>query len=134
MSKVHFINMGEDKLKLVPILVGVGVVAVSALIAKILLDMKKKKITLVDPNVKYALELKERQDLSHDTRLFRFALPSSEHCLGLPIGQVIVTSQWTILVSHWSIFVNLVSHWSAHLPVREDQWQPRGEAVHPDLQ
>ena len=120
--------MGEDKLKLVPVLVGVGVVAASALLAKYLLDMKKKKkVTLEDQNVKYALELKERQDLSHDTRLFRFALPSSEHCLGLPIGQVIV-------VSHWSIFVNLASPWSAHLPVREDQWQPRGEAVHPDLQ
>ena len=105
MSKVNFINMAEDKLKLVPILVGVGVVAVSALIAKVLLDMKKKKkVTLVDPNVKYALELKERQDLSHDTRLFRFALPSSEHCLGLPIGQV-------ILVSHWSIFKIMASHW-----------------------
>lgn len=93
MSKVHFINMAEDKLKLVPILVGVGVVAVSALIAKVLLDMKKKKkVTLEDQNVKYALELKERQDLSHDTRLFRFALPSSEHCLGLPIGQHIYLS------------------------------------------
>ena len=79
--------MGEDKLKLVPVLVGVGVVAASALLAKYLLDMKKKKkVTLLDPNVKYALALTERQDLSHDTRLFRFALPSAEHCLGLPIG------------------------------------------------
>ena len=79
--------MIEEKLKLVPILVGVGVVAASALLAKYLLDMKKKKkVTLLDPNVKYALELTERQDLSHDTRLFRFALPSAEHCLGLPIG------------------------------------------------
>ena len=85
--------MVEDKLKLVPILVGVGVVAASALIAKVLLDMKKKKkVTLLDPNVKYALELKERKDLSHDTRLFRFALPSAEHCLGLPIGQHIYLS------------------------------------------
>ena len=79
--------MVDDKLKLVPVLVGVGVVAASALLAKYLLDMKKKKkVTLLDANVKYALELTERQDLSHDTRLFRFALPSAEHCLGLPIG------------------------------------------------
>ena len=36
--------MVEDKqLKLVPILVGVGVVAASAIVAKLLLDMKKKK-------------------------------------------------------------------------------------------
>ena len=85
--------MSEDKLKLVPILVGVGVVAASALIAKMLLDMKKKKkVTLVDPNVKYALELIKKEELSHDTRLFRFALPSDEHCLGLPIGQHIYLS------------------------------------------
>jgi len=85
--------MSEDKLKLVPILVGVGVVAVSALVAKMILDMKKKKkVALEDPNVKYALKLIEKQELSHDTRLFRFALPSLEHCLGLPIGQHIYLS------------------------------------------
>ena len=64
--------MSEEKLKLVPILVGVGVVAVSALVAKMILDMKKKKkVALEDPNVKYALKLIEKQELSHDTRLFR---------------------------------------------------------------
>ena len=109
--------MVEDKqLKLVPILVGVGVVAASAIVAKLLLDMKKKKkVTLLDDKVKYALELKERQDLSHDTRLFCFALPSSELCLGLPIGQV-------MLACHWSMLVILCLYWSAHLPVGEDQW------------
>jgi len=85
--------MSDDKLKLVPVLVGVGVVAVSAIIAKIILDKKKgKKVTLVDPNVKYALKLIKKIELSHDTRLFRFELPSSEHCLGLPIGQHIYLS------------------------------------------
>ena len=78
----------ESKLKLVPIMVGVGVVAATAVLAKILLDnRKKKKVTLEDPNAKYALKLIEKIELSHDTRLFRFALPSQEHCLGLPIGQ-----------------------------------------------
>ena len=82
------IVMSEERLKLVPVLVGVGVVAVSAILAKIILDRQKnkKKITLEDPNVKYALKLIEKIELSHDTRLFRFALPSKEHCLGLPIG------------------------------------------------
>jgi len=85
--------MSDDKLKLVPVLVGVGVVAVSAIIAKIILDKKKgKKVTLVDPNVKYALKLIKKIELSHDTRLFRFELPSPEHCLGLPIGQHIYLS------------------------------------------
>jgi len=84
----------RDSLKAVPILVGVGVVAISAIIAKIVLDKKKKvkKITLVDPNAKYPLKLLKKVILSHDTRLFRFELPSPEHCLGLPIGQHIYLS------------------------------------------
>ena len=70
--------------KFVPILVSVGVVAASAVIAKIILDNRKKvkKIALVNPNEKYALKLTEKVVLSHDTRLFRFGLPSKEHCLG----------------------------------------------------
>ncbi|XP_038213384.1 NADH-cytochrome b5 reductase 2 isoform X2 [Zerene cesonia] len=48
---------------------------------------KKNPITLVDHNIKYPLPLIERQELSHDTRRFRFGLPSPDHVLGLPIGQ-----------------------------------------------
>eukprot|EP00325_Prymnesiales_sp_UTEX-LB-985_P002555 CAMPEP_0174696862 /NCGR_PEP_ID=MMETSP1094-20130205/2894_1 /TAXON_ID=156173 /ORGANISM="Chrysochromulina brevifilum, Strain UTEX LB 985" /LENGTH=836 /DNA_ID=CAMNT_0015893729 /DNA_START=39 /DNA_END=2549 /DNA_ORIENTATION=- len=33
------------------------------------------------------LALEKRVELTHDTRLFRFALPSKEHILGLPVGQ-----------------------------------------------
>jgi len=37
---------------------------------------------------KYAtLPLEKRIELSHDTRLFRFSLPSKSHVLGLPVGQ-----------------------------------------------
>lgn len=43
--------------------------------------------TLLDPNEKYQLPLIEKEELSHDTRRFRFGLPSSDHILGLPIGQ-----------------------------------------------
>lgn len=43
--------------------------------------------TLVDPTEKYCLPLLEKIELSHDTRRFRFRLPSPNHCLGLPIGQ-----------------------------------------------
>ena len=72
--------------------VGVGVVAITAILAKILLDRKKKKITLEDPNVKYSLKLVEKQIVSHDTRRFVFALPSPNHILGLPVGQHIYLS------------------------------------------
>ena len=72
--------------------VGVGVVAVTAILAKILLDRKTKKITLEDPNVKYSLKLIEKQVISHDTRRFVFELPSPNHILGLPVGQHIYLS------------------------------------------
>lgn len=49
-------------------------------------DSKSLK-TLVDPDVKVALKLKEKIEINHDTRCFRFALPSEDHVLGLPIGQ-----------------------------------------------
>lgn len=42
---------------------------------------------LQDPDVKYEVKLIEREEVSHDTRRFRFELPSKNHVLGLPIGQ-----------------------------------------------
>jgi cytochrome-b5 reductase len=33
------------------------------------------------------LPLVEKEEINHDTRKYRFGLPSSEHILGLPIGQ-----------------------------------------------
>lgn len=47
----------------------------------------KQKRTLLDPNEKYYLPLIEKEEISHDTRRFRFGLPSSDHVLGLPVGQ-----------------------------------------------
>lgn len=44
-------------------------------------------VALQDSDVKYPLKLTEKKVLSHDTRLFRFALPSDNHVLGLPTGQ-----------------------------------------------
>jgi len=74
--------------QIVPVAVGFGLVILTAVAAKIFLDQKKKKkITLVEPNTKYALKLIDKVNLSHDTRRFRFELPSSEHVLGLPTGQ-----------------------------------------------
>ena len=64
----------KESMKLVPILVGVGVVAASVIIAKLVLDQRKKqkKITLLNPTEKYPLKLVEKVVLSHDTRMFRY--------------------------------------------------------------
>ena len=70
-------------------MVGIGFVILTAVAAKFFIDQKKKKkITLVEPNTKYALKLIDKLEVSHDTRRFRFELPSPQHVLGLPTGQV----------------------------------------------
>ncbi|KAK6625683.1 NADH-cytochrome b5 reductase 2 [Polyplax serrata] len=48
---------------------------------------KKSPKTLIDSSEKYALPLKEVEVVSHDTKRFRFGLPSEKHVLGLPVGQ-----------------------------------------------
>ncbi|KAJ9584177.1 hypothetical protein L9F63_021474 [Diploptera punctata] len=74
-----------------PVLIGVGVVVITtAIVAKLYFFKKKTKsgiITLKDPTAKYALPLIEKEKISHDTRRFRFGLPSEKHILGLPVGQ-----------------------------------------------
>lgn len=48
----------------VPIVIGVGIVAITAVLAKIFLFGNKKKkapITLQDPNIKYPLKLIDRE-------------------------------------------------------------------------
>ncbi|CAK6949998.1 NADH-cytochrome b5 reductase 3 [Scomber scombrus] len=62
------------------------------IIFRLLFGKRRPAITLEDPNIKYALRLIDKQIVSHDTRKFRFALPSPEHILGLPIGQHIYLS------------------------------------------
>lgn len=54
---------------------------------KLVRSKSTKLKTLQDPNDKYLLPLIEREDISHDTRRFRFGLPSKQHILGLPVGQ-----------------------------------------------
>ncbi|XP_076249571.1 NADH-cytochrome b5 reductase 3 isoform X2 [Calliopsis andreniformis] len=75
-----------------PILAAVGTVAVIGLVVKFYKSWsgeKKKKspVLLVDPVVKYSLPLIQKDIISHDTRKFRFGLPTPDHILGLPIGQ-----------------------------------------------
>ncbi|XP_028426247.1 NADH-cytochrome b5 reductase 3 [Perca flavescens] len=62
------------------------------LIFRLFFSKRRPALTLEDPNIKYALRLLDKQIVSHDTRKFRFALPSPEHILGLPIGQHIYLS------------------------------------------
>lgn len=86
----------------VPVAIGVLVVVVGAVLANYLLSSGKKDKsksgkseskkssqlrTLVDPQEKYMLPLVEKEEISHDTRRFRFGLPSEKHVLGLPVGQ-----------------------------------------------
>ncbi|MFH4974667.1 hypothetical protein AB6A40_001376 [Gnathostoma spinigerum] len=52
----------------------------------------KDPVTLVDPNTKYSLPLISREEVSPDTRKFRFRLPSEKHVLGLPVGQHVYLS------------------------------------------
>ncbi|KAJ8346606.1 hypothetical protein SKAU_G00280070 [Synaphobranchus kaupii] len=49
-------------------------------------------VTLLEPTVRYALKLIDKEVISHDTRRFRFALPSPDHILGLPIGKHVYLS------------------------------------------
>jgi nitrate reductase (NAD(P)H) len=43
-------------------------------------------VALTDPQKPVVVTLKHKEVLSHDTRLFRFALPDPQHKLGLPLG------------------------------------------------
>jgi len=68
----------------------IGVVGVLSYFWKTLFS-DKAPIAL-DPKQKIPFKLVEKENISHDTRRFRFALQSSKHVLGLPIGQHIYLS------------------------------------------
>lgn len=86
--------------KSLPIVTGIGIVVFTAIAAKLYFnwiqpkDKASRQIlkTLLDPQTKYPLKLIERHVISHDTRRFRFALPSPDHILGLPVGQHVYLS------------------------------------------
>lgn len=84
---------------IIPIAVGIVAVIAGAALVHYFLNKQSTKSgkskpnksarlkTLQDPNDKYLLPLIEKENLSHDTRRFRFGLPSNQHILGLPVGQ-----------------------------------------------
>ena len=72
---------------------------------------KKNELkALQDPNEKYQLPLIEKEEISHDTRRFRFGLPTENHILGLPVGQHI----------HLSATINEELVIRAYTPVTSD--------------
>jgi len=71
----------------------IGIGAITGLAVLIYFRKKKRRpVTLEDPTVKYKLKLVKKEIVSHDTRRFRFALPSPDHILGLPVGQHVYLS------------------------------------------
>ncbi|XP_057551458.1 NADH-cytochrome b5 reductase 2 [Hippopotamus amphibius kiboko] len=50
---------------------------------------KRRPVTLEHPEAKYLLPLIEKEQISHNTRRFRFGLPSPDHALGLPVGNYV---------------------------------------------
>lgn len=72
---------------------GVVLVSTAGVLGYLYLSRKRKpKITLVNPSEKYKLRLIDKEIVSRDTRKFRFALPSPEHVLGLPVGKHVYLS------------------------------------------
>ncbi|KTG33290.1 hypothetical protein cypCar_00011402 [Cyprinus carpio] len=77
----------------VAVTVGVVLVSTAGLLGYYYFNRKRKpQITLISPSEKYKLRLVDKEIISHDTRRFRFALPSPEHVLGLPVGKHVYLS------------------------------------------
>ncbi|KAH6924211.1 hypothetical protein HPB50_013856 [Hyalomma asiaticum] len=74
-------------MSLLIVLSGIGAAVAAALLYRYLNRRYRPPVLLEDPDTKYAVKMVEREEISHDTRRFRFALPSDEHVLGLPTGQ-----------------------------------------------
>uniref|UniRef100_A0A8B9KQA3 NADH-cytochrome b5 reductase n=1 Tax=Astyanax mexicanus TaxID=7994 RepID=A0A8B9KQA3_ASTMX len=88
-----------DQILTLPVVIGLFAVLATALFFFLNAGSstgKKKQSrfpkTLQGPTVKYPLTLTEKEEISHDTKRFRFSLPSSVHVLGLPIGQHVYLS------------------------------------------
>jgi cytochrome-b5 reductase len=74
-------------------LIGAIVLGASITIAAVLFFARKRgRSVALNPNVKIRCKLIEREEISHDTRRFRYAVPNPEHILGLPVGKHIMIS------------------------------------------
>lgn len=68
-------------------IIGIGIIISTGYVIFLSNQKKKQKVlkTLVNPNEKVPLPLMEKEIISHDTRKFRFKLPSEKHVLGIYI-------------------------------------------------
>eukprot|EP00611_Tribonema_gayanum_P025862 TRINITY_DN6004_c0_g2_i3.p2 TRINITY_DN6004_c0_g2~~TRINITY_DN6004_c0_g2_i3.p2 ORF type:complete len:863 (-),score=363.94 TRINITY_DN6004_c0_g2_i3:318-2906(-) len=56
---------------------------------------REDDLVALNPKKKVKVPLIEREELTHDTRRFRFGLPSPAHRLGLPVGKhLFISGQW----------------------------------------
>lgn len=72
------------------LLIALAVVGTTSLVGLLTYFLRKKKGNskiALDPTKKIPFKLIEKEEVSHDTRRFRFALQTPEHVLGLPVGQ-----------------------------------------------
>eukprot|EP01137_Pigoraptor_chileana_P014059 Opistho-2@4914 len=69
------------------VLVACVAVAITTLVVSRVFFGGKKQLVALDPTMKIPFRLVEKRELSHDTRLYRFALQSEKHILGLPVGK-----------------------------------------------
>ncbi|KAJ7999909.1 hypothetical protein DPEC_G00199300 [Dallia pectoralis] len=77
----------------VAVTTGVILLSTAGIVVALYLRKKKKpSVTLLNPTEKYHLTLIDKEVISHDTRRFRFRLPSAEHILGLPVGKHVYLS------------------------------------------
>lgn len=51
---------------------------------------KRKGPVALDPDNKIPFKLVKKEEVSHDTRRFTFALQTPQHVLGLPVGEQLV--------------------------------------------
>lgn len=83
----QFSSREVRSMSLLIVLSGIGAAVAAALLYRYLNSRYRQPVLLEEPDTKYPVKLVEKQEISHDTRRFRFELPSSEHVLGLPTGQ-----------------------------------------------
>lgn len=76
----------SDRAMFFPVAIASGA-ALAVYLYWFLKNRKGNKVLLQDSDVKYPVPLIDKKELSHDTRRFRFGLPSDQHTLGLPVGQ-----------------------------------------------
>ncbi|XP_045872260.1 NADH-cytochrome b5 reductase 2 isoform X1 [Meles meles] len=79
------VSLRDSTLLLAITIVGVTVV----LLALRNMNLRRRRITLRDSETKYPLPLIEKEQITHNTRRFRFGLPSPDHVLGLPVGNYV---------------------------------------------